>query len=281
MALQGIGDRLRAVRQDRGLTQQQLAGLLGVTEQAVSKWEREISYPDISMLNGISEVMDCSLDYLFQYESGKKNLSDQDSIERRAEINRHLLADIISLQFGEKLVPLFLAEQRQGFPHIRDLRCQMAEQWGVIIPAIRIMDLPALEPDQYRVRINGVCVYEGRQKETEEGELSCILEKLKEKIFENIEKVLNNQTICQMVENLRAQYPYVTETVIPDVISYSLLRRVVIHLLKDYAYTASPLVLIIESMECHTEITSPKELAGKVAEELGEGFLLENWGQEG
>lgn len=50
MALDGFGNRLKAVRQDRGYTQKQLADLLGVTEQAVSKYERGTSYPDISML---------------------------------------------------------------------------------------------------------------------------------------------------------------------------------------------------------------------------------------
>lgn len=272
MALQGIGNRIKAIRQDRGFTQKQLAGLLGVTEQAVSKWERETSYPDISMLNGISEVMDCSLDYLFQYESGKKNLLDQDSIERRAEVNRHLLPDIISLEFGEGLVPVFLSEDRQGFPHINGLRCQAASQWGVILPVIRMLDQMALGSDQYRININGVCMYEGRQKDMDEDSLEGILEKLKDTIFKNIEFVLNNQTIYHMVENLRAQYPYVVQDIIPDVVTYSMLRQVVIYLLKEQGCAVNPLILIIESMERHAGIRDPKELAGKVAVEIGEGF---------
>ena len=255
MALQGIGNRIKAIRQDRGFTQKQLAGLLGVTEQAVSKWERA-----------------CSLDYLFQYESGKKNLLDQDSIERRAEVNRHLLPDIISLEFGEGLVPVFLSEDRQGFPHINGLRCQAASQWGVILPVIRMLDQMALGSDQYRININGVCMYEGRQKDMDEDSLEGILEKLKDTIFKNIEFVLNNQTIYHMVENLRAQYPYVVQDIIPDVVTYSMLRQVVIYLLKEQGCAVNPLILIIESMERNAGIRDPKELAGKVAEEIGEGF---------
>ena len=57
MGLEGFGGRLRAMRQERGFTQKQLANLLGVTEQAVSKYERGNSYPDIVMLSGISEVL--------------------------------------------------------------------------------------------------------------------------------------------------------------------------------------------------------------------------------
>ena len=77
MSLEGFGSRLKAVRQDRGYTQKQLAAALGVTEQAVSKWERKGSYPDILMLDGLSRVLDCSLDFLFQVEAGRKNLLNQ------------------------------------------------------------------------------------------------------------------------------------------------------------------------------------------------------------
>ena len=96
MALEGFGNRLKAIRQERGYTQKQLAQLLGVTEQAVSKYERGNSYPDVGVLNGMAEVLDCSLDYLFLHEPGKRYLISQDSIERKAEINLHLLPEIIT-----------------------------------------------------------------------------------------------------------------------------------------------------------------------------------------
>lgn len=138
MALEGFGNRLKAIRQERGYTQKQLAQLLGVTEQAVSKYERGNSYPDVVMLNGISEVLDCSLDYLFLYEPGKKSLIDQDSVERKAKINFNLLPDILTLQFGQDLVPLVEEEMKQGGPHVTNIRQQFAWHWGVIIPVFRL-----------------------------------------------------------------------------------------------------------------------------------------------
>ena len=48
--LMQIGLRLSNCRQDRNMTQEELAGRLGITPQAVSKWERGASLPDISML---------------------------------------------------------------------------------------------------------------------------------------------------------------------------------------------------------------------------------------
>lgn len=268
MALDEFGSRLRAVRKERGYTQKQLANSLGVTEQAVSKWERETSYPDIMMLNGISEVLECSLDYLFQFEPGKKNLLNQDSVERKAEINRHLLPDIISLTFGEELVPMFVEENKQGFPHVNAFRREIASQWGLILPAIRIMDDFVLEPAEYQICVNGVPVCKETLTSREESGWEMIYAKLKEQIFAHLGQIINNQTIYYMVENLQKKYPYVVEGIVPERISYSLLRQVILCLLTEYRRAVNPLILIIESLEMNLGITDVKELAGKAAERL-------------
>lgn len=276
MALEGFGNRLRAVRQERGFTQKQLANLLGVTEQAVSKYERGNSYPDIVMLSGISEILDCSLDYLFQFEPSRRNLLKQDSIERKAEIRQKLLPDIISVKFSEKLVPIFVEESKQGFPHMNQLRQQIARDWGIIIPPIRVMDELSLQEGQFVIGIHGVPVYEEVVEEINENSLSDILGRLKSEIFQNVGRILNNQGIYCLVENLREKYPYVLESAVPEKITYTRLRQVILRLLSD-GYTASPLILIIEAMEEHQEVTEVRELAKITEEYMGEGFLLEHW----
>lgn len=279
MALEGFGNRLKAVRQDRGYTQKQLAAVLGVTEQAVSKWERESSYPDILMLDGLSNVLECSLDFLFQVEAGRKNLLNQNSIERREEINRLLLPDIISLEFGYDLVSMFADEIEKGSPHINEMRRKMASQWGVVIPPIRLMDCGSLSVREYRFRFNGITVYTGTQNALGEDGLMQILENLKEYIFQNIELVLNNQTIYSMVKNLREQYPYVVENVIPEKISYSLLRQVIVHMIKECGYTASPLILIIQQLEKYPDgdCMEPAKLAEEICAKIPEGYAFSQW----
>ena len=159
MALDGFGTRLKAIRQERGYTQKQLAGFLGVTEQAVSKYERGNSYPDIEVLSGIAEVLDCSLDYLLQHEPGKHNLPGQENVFRKQGISRFLQQDVIVLQFDEKLVPLFMEEAKQNCPHMIEMRQQAALEWGVILPIIRLRDQSNMEPSQFEICINGVPVY--------------------------------------------------------------------------------------------------------------------------
>ena len=59
-----IGTRIAALRKSRGMTQEELAEKLGVSGQAVSKWENDISYPDILMLPKLAEIFGVTTDEL-------------------------------------------------------------------------------------------------------------------------------------------------------------------------------------------------------------------------
>ena len=71
-----IGKNLKELRRARDLTQEELAGILGVTYQAVSKWERGEGCPDIALLPGIASFFGVTLDALFGMEDirGKERL---------------------------------------------------------------------------------------------------------------------------------------------------------------------------------------------------------------
>ena len=59
-----IGEVIKRKRQKRNMTQAELAELLKVTPQAVSRWEMGVSYPDIAMVPKISEVLGVTADEL-------------------------------------------------------------------------------------------------------------------------------------------------------------------------------------------------------------------------
>lgn len=63
-----IARNIQNIRRQKGLTQDMLAESLGVTFQAVSKWENEQNCPDISLLPQIAKVFSVSIDELFGFE---------------------------------------------------------------------------------------------------------------------------------------------------------------------------------------------------------------------
>lgn len=66
-----IHEQIAFLRKQKGLTQEQLAVSLGVTNQAVSKWESGQCCPDIQLLPAIASLFEVSVDELLGYNSGK------------------------------------------------------------------------------------------------------------------------------------------------------------------------------------------------------------------
>ena len=63
---QTLGERIAEKRKKKGLTQEELADKLGVSAQAVSKWENDISCPDIMTLPNLSDRLGISIDELLR-----------------------------------------------------------------------------------------------------------------------------------------------------------------------------------------------------------------------
>ena len=61
-----IGGEIRRLRVLRGLRQDDLAARLGVTRQAVSKWENDVSYPDIILLPALADLLGVTVDGLLR-----------------------------------------------------------------------------------------------------------------------------------------------------------------------------------------------------------------------
>ncbi|MBP3305846.1 MAG: helix-turn-helix transcriptional regulator [Oscillospiraceae bacterium] len=66
-----IGSRIAARRREKGMSQENLAEKLGVSSQAVSKWENDASCPDISLLPTLAKLLDLTVDELLTGESDK------------------------------------------------------------------------------------------------------------------------------------------------------------------------------------------------------------------
>ena len=92
------GQLITELRKEKGLTQKQLAEALNVTDKAVSKWERGLSFPDISMLEPISELLGVSIMEILagERQNGEETMSREEaqdlinaSVELSEEEIRH------------------------------------------------------------------------------------------------------------------------------------------------------------------------------------------------
>ena len=63
---QTLGAAIARLRKERGMTQLELAQQMGVTDKAVSKWERDLSCPDIASIPRLAEIFQVSADELLQ-----------------------------------------------------------------------------------------------------------------------------------------------------------------------------------------------------------------------
>ena len=81
-----LGNKIRELRRASHLTQEQLAASLNISAQAVSKWEMNASYPDMTMIPTLASFFKVSLDELFDFDV--KNI-DQEIEEIRTKSNNY------------------------------------------------------------------------------------------------------------------------------------------------------------------------------------------------
>ena len=64
MASNSMGEMIATLRREKGMTQKELADMLNITDKAVSKWERNITYPDTQTIPKLAEIFDVSIEDL-------------------------------------------------------------------------------------------------------------------------------------------------------------------------------------------------------------------------
>ena len=67
-----FGEKIRELRKRDGRKQEDLAAALGVTKQAVSRWEANGGYPDMQMLPAIANYFHITIDELFGYDNDRQ-----------------------------------------------------------------------------------------------------------------------------------------------------------------------------------------------------------------
>ena len=80
MAKQTMGEIISNLRREQGMTQKDLADKMGVTDKAVSKWERNLSCPDISSIPRLAEALGTTVNVLMDVKPGEEQRTDWNKV---------------------------------------------------------------------------------------------------------------------------------------------------------------------------------------------------------
>lgn len=107
MTKQTFGATISALRKEKGLTQLELARQMGVTDKAVSKWERNLSFPDVASLPKLAEVLGTSVDELLEV----KTAAQEEPAGSRAPALVELVLKAVALAMGVGVTALTIMDE--------------------------------------------------------------------------------------------------------------------------------------------------------------------------
>ncbi|MDD4796384.1 MAG: helix-turn-helix transcriptional regulator [Eubacteriales bacterium] len=130
-----LAENLKALRKGAGLTQDDVAQMLGVSPQSVSNWERADTYPDITLLPALANLFQTSIDALV----GMDKINDA---QARAAVFQ---AERAYLQAGDyKKAARVLEAARKTFPNDEGLMSELALAWALGDDADKLKQSSAL-----------------------------------------------------------------------------------------------------------------------------------------
>ena len=89
-----LGEKITKQRKELHYTQEQLANILSVSRQSISKWESDIAYPETDKLIELGKLFDCSMDYLLKEDVTEKgDIQAPGFTEKVEEISRKVMTD--------------------------------------------------------------------------------------------------------------------------------------------------------------------------------------------
>lgn len=264
---ESFGSRIAECRQNRGMTQEDLAGRIGVTPQALSKWERNQSLPDISILSDLCFTLGVSADYLLGTE--KPQITEDGNKEIQNEIWERLKNCLQPLEviFGKDLLPVFT--ENEYVEKIVMQRKSLSTE-GILMPLVRVRDEFRLEPNEFMILSYQRILYAEKLPNIDEKTCEYIAERLGETVRGKYAQIINPDLVKCLTDNLRIKYPALVGETVPERISYGMLTDVMKRLMErgnSMIYLEKVIEILGNELE-HSPKLSAKEMADKVSDKL-------------
>lgn len=105
--IMSVGSRIKELRENKGLSRNELANLLGVTVGAISNYENEVSSPKEPILFKIMDVLNCDANYLFQDAFDMPTMKNSVSVDEYEIVKKYRILD----DHGREMVDFTLEKE--------------------------------------------------------------------------------------------------------------------------------------------------------------------------
>ena len=238
-----IGETICQYRQMRKMTQEEFASRLGVTAQAVSKWERGNGMPDVSLLAGICKVLGVSAGALIGVE---ESVVENGNITADREIKNNMIAEPLVLEFGVGLISYIVSGLETDY--VNKQRMILVKKTGKLMPLLRIRDNTELKENEYRISAFDNVLFSAFIDENEEESYKRIIDDVANVCDKHYGEILNKNIVELMIDNLSELYPGIVDDIIPSKISYLQIKEELKKRIEE-GKSIRNLVGILEDME--------------------------------
>lgn len=240
---QKIGEIIKKSRQDMQMTQEEFAMRLGVTSQAVSKWERDMGLPDITILAGICSILELDANVLLglkaESETGKNENKDW-------TLWTHLVADPLELKFGSEMIPVVVEGLKTDI--VMKKRQELGLHQGKLLPVIRLRDDIELAETELTVLSYGKELYRTTIENPGENAFEEMIDCVVKVCSDHYADILNKSMVKTLVDIVKERYPGVADGLVPERIGYGELLRVLKKKLKN-GESIQDMIHILEELE--------------------------------
>ena len=217
---EAIGEIICMRRQDKKMTQEEFASRLGVTSQAVSKWERGNGLPDITLVEGICRILDLSANTLLGIDNNK--VVENRNLLMEKEIRNNMYAEPLLIDFGLETIPCIAEGLKTDY--INQKRKELVQDTGMLLPLIRLKDNWKLKDREVRILSYDRVLWVKEFERTDENTFHQIIDQVITECIQHYAEIINKQVIKTMVDNLKELYPGIADGLIPEKISYQIGR---------------------------------------------------------
>lgn len=273
--MNALGNQISFFRQNQNMTQEELADRLGITAQAVSKWERGLSLPDATFLQSLCRILHCSADSLLGIQNQETPSPHSQTVNQEVMKQLCVSQEPLSLTFGLDLTQAFLNDTDQNYcTLIDDCRLKLS-QTGILMPVVRLRDDCSLSPNEFQVLSYHRVLYSECLEYADERTIPHMMECIYQTVSEHYDVILNHDLVCRITQNLGTEYPALISGIVPEVLSYRLLYQLLKKLWKHessfhggcFLYLI-PIIELAEEFVTRTPDITIDKLADKILAEL-------------